>query len=109
VGNDRVNEIIPKTWERKIIRNIYGQIKDKNGWIIRTHDELQVMHRKPNIVTTIKVRRLEWAGHVVRMSDDRTVKILFLGKEVEEESRRQICMGYHSEGDTGETIMTVCR
>jgi hypothetical protein len=27
-----------------------------------------------NIVTTIKVRRLEWAGHLVRMSDDRTIK-----------------------------------
>jgi hypothetical protein len=32
-------------------------------------DELQAMYKKPNIVTTIKVRRLEWAGHVVRMSD----------------------------------------
>jgi hypothetical protein len=40
------------------------------------------MCRKPNIVTTIKVRRLEWAGHVVRMSGDRTVKKLFLGKPV---------------------------
>jgi hypothetical protein len=32
------------------------------------------------MVTTIKVRRLEWAGHLVRMSDDRTVKEVFLGK-----------------------------
>jgi hypothetical protein len=38
------------------------------------------MYRKTNIVTTIKVRRLEWAGHVVRMSDDRTVKKVFLGQ-----------------------------
>jgi hypothetical protein len=38
------------------------------------------MYRKQNIVTTIKVRRLEWAGHLVRMSDDRTVKKVFLGK-----------------------------
>jgi hypothetical protein len=35
---------------------------------------------KPNIVTTIKVKRLQWAGYVVRMSDDRTVKAVFLGK-----------------------------
>jgi hypothetical protein len=40
------------------------------------------MYRKPNIVTTLKVRRLEWAGHVVRMSDDRTEKKVFLGKPV---------------------------
>jgi hypothetical protein len=26
------------------------------------------------------VRRLEWAGHMVRMSYDRTVKKVFLGK-----------------------------
>jgi hypothetical protein len=38
------------------------------------------MYRKPNIVTTMKVRRLEWAGHVVRMSDDRAVKTEFVGK-----------------------------
>jgi hypothetical protein len=44
------------------------------------HDELQVMYRTPNIVRTIKVRRLEWAGHLVRMSDGRTVKKVFLGK-----------------------------
>ena len=65
---------------RKIIRKIYGPIKDQNGSRIRTNDELQVMYRIPNIVTTIKVRRLEWAGHLVRMSDDRTVKKVFLGK-----------------------------
>jgi hypothetical protein len=38
------------------------------------------MCRKPNIATTIRVKILEWAGHVVRMSDDRTVKKVFLGK-----------------------------
>jgi hypothetical protein len=89
---------------------------------------LQVTYRKPNIVTTIKVRRLEWAGNLVRISDDRTVKKVFLGKpdgrrkagrpklrwldctendlksmgvkEMEEESRRQIRIGYHSEEGT---------
>jgi hypothetical protein len=54
--------------------------KKQNGWRIRTNDEFQVLYRKPNIVTTITVRRLEWAGHVVRTSDDRTAKKLFLGK-----------------------------
>jgi hypothetical protein len=70
-----------KAWERKVIRNICGPIKDQNGWRIRTNDELQVMCRKSNIVTTIQVRRLEWAGHLVRMFDDKTVKQVFLGKK----------------------------
>jgi hypothetical protein len=34
---------------------------------------------KPNIVTTIKVR-IERTGHLKRMSDDGTVKKVFLGK-----------------------------
>jgi hypothetical protein len=38
------------------------------------------MYRKQNIVTTIKVRRLERAGHLVKMSDDRTAKTVFLVK-----------------------------
>jgi hypothetical protein len=31
-------------------------------------------------ITAIKVRRLEWAGRLVRTSDDRTVKEVFLEK-----------------------------
>jgi hypothetical protein len=38
------------------------------------------MYRKLNIVTTLEVRRLEWVGHVVRVSDDRTEKKVFVGK-----------------------------
>jgi hypothetical protein len=57
-----------------------GSVKDQNGWRIRTNDELQAVYRQPDIVTTIKVRRLERAGHLVRMPDDRTVKKAFLGK-----------------------------
>ena len=37
------------------------------------------MYWKPNIVTTMKVRRLEWAGLLLRIADDRTVKKAFLG------------------------------
>jgi hypothetical protein len=88
------------------------------------------------IVTTIKVRRLEWAGHVVRMSDGRTVKKVFVGipdgrrkagspklrwldctendlKSMGVKRWRKkaedICMGYHCEGGTGLTIRTVYR
>ena len=49
------------TWEQKILRKIYGPIKHKNGWRILTNNELQVMYRTPNNVTTIKVRTQDWA------------------------------------------------
>jgi hypothetical protein len=85
------------------------------------------MYRKPNTATTIKVRKMDRAGHLARTSDGRTVKTVFLGKpdgrrkagrpklrwwactenglkEMEEESRRRIRMGCHSEGGTGSTV-----
>ena len=38
------------------------------------------MYRKTNILTTIKGRRLEYVGQLVRMSDDRNLKKVILGK-----------------------------
>jgi hypothetical protein len=46
-----------------------------------------VTYRKADIVTTIKVRKLELAGHLVRMSNDKAVKKVFLGKQKEEEKQ----------------------
>jgi hypothetical protein len=69
-----------KTWEPKIVRKIYGPIEDQNGWKKRNNDELQVGYRKTNIVTTKNVRTQERAGHLLRMSDDRTVRKVLLGK-----------------------------
>jgi len=51
--------------ERKRLRKIHGPVRDPNGWRVRTNDELQVMCGKPNTVT-IKVRRLEWVGYLIR-------------------------------------------
>lgn len=53
--------------------DIWGR-KDHNDWRIRTKDKLQLMYGKPNIETPINVRKLWRAGHLVRMSDCRTVK-----------------------------------
>jgi hypothetical protein len=39
---------------------------------------LQVAYGKTNAVTAMKVRRLEWAGHVERMSAGSTVKKVIL-------------------------------
>jgi hypothetical protein len=66
-------------WERKILRKVYSPKRDTNGWRIRTNKELQDQYRSADIVTSIKVRRLEWAGHVVRMDYERMEKREFLG------------------------------
>ncbi|PSN46191.1 hypothetical protein C0J52_18541 [Blattella germanica] len=56
-------------WERKILRKIYGPIKDKNGWRIRSNSELTQLYKKPNIITLIKAKRIEWIGHMCSPSD----------------------------------------
>jgi hypothetical protein len=68
-----------RVWERKILRKVYGPKRDTNGRRIRTNKVLQDQYRSADVITSIKVRRLEWAGHVVRMDDERVVKTVFLG------------------------------
>jgi hypothetical protein len=75
--SERMEEAL-RVWERKILRKVYGPKRDTNVWRIRTNKELQDKYRCANIVTSIKVRQLEWAGNV-RMDDERMVKTVFLG------------------------------
>ena len=51
------------TWERKILRKINGPTKENGQWRIKTNLEL-IKYKSQDIVTVIKIRRLEWIGHV---------------------------------------------
>jgi hypothetical protein len=51
-------------------------------WTIKTNVELMTKYKAPYIVNVIKIRRLEWLGHVVRMNETRYVKKSFEGKLV---------------------------
>ena len=68
------------TWERKILRKIYGPKKENGQWRIKTNTELITKYKSQDIVTVIKIRRLEWLGHVIRMNETRSVKKIFEGK-----------------------------
>ena len=41
---------------------------------------LMTKYKTPDIVSIIKIRRLEWLGHMVRMNETRSVKKIFEGK-----------------------------
>jgi hypothetical protein len=68
------------TWERKIMRKIYGPTKEKGQCRIRNNAELITKHKSQDIVTVIKIRRLEWLGHVIRINETRSVKKILEGK-----------------------------
>jgi hypothetical protein len=57
------------------------KLKSEQGiWRIRSNQDIQNMYKSPDIVVEIKVRRLELSGHVVRMEDNRLLKMVFNAK-----------------------------
>jgi hypothetical protein len=74
------SENAPSIFERKILRRIYDTVQDKGQWRIRYNKELYELYGEPNIVTCIKLKRLQWAGHVQRMERTRIPKKVFKAK-----------------------------
>jgi hypothetical protein len=66
-------------WERKILRKIYGSIYENGYWRIKMNQEIYNKFKSPNIVSVIKIRRLQWPGYV-RMDGVGIVKKLMKGK-----------------------------
>ena len=58
------------TFERKILRRIYGPTHERGCWRPRCNNELYSLYNKPYIEEDIKIRRLEWAGHIIRMEEE---------------------------------------
>ena len=57
-----------RVFENKVLRKIFGPKRaDQSGEWRRLHNgELHDLYGKPDIIRTIKFRRLRWAGHVTR-------------------------------------------
>jgi hypothetical protein len=67
-------------FERKILRRIYGPIQEEGRWHLRWNNELCSLYKDLNIVDDIKIRRLGWAGHIIRMEDERIPKMVLNGR-----------------------------
>jgi hypothetical protein len=74
------DEISLRTWERKVLRKIYGPVYDNGIWRIKTNKELMALYQELDIVAEIKKARLRWLGHVERMSEDRVINKLYMSK-----------------------------
>ena len=63
-----------RIFERKILRKIFGPVRDKDGsWRIRMNHELNEFIENADIVRFIK-SRIAWLGHVMRMDEKRIPK-----------------------------------
>jgi hypothetical protein len=71
------------TWDRKILRKIYGLPCGSGSWRIEMNQEIDYKFKSPDIVTVVKVRQFEWLGHAVRLDGERAVNMLLKGKQGE--------------------------
>ena len=71
---NKSNENTVAMWGRKILRRIFGPVKENGVWRISTDQELMNLYREPDIISGIRKGRLRCLGHVERMSEERTVK-----------------------------------
>ncbi|GFV95371.1 uncharacterized protein TNCV_4573731 [Trichonephila clavipes] len=63
--------------ERKILKFIFGGIQENGTWRRRSNLEIYQSYKESDIVNFIKTQRINWAGYVVRMDEDRTTKKVF--------------------------------
>jgi hypothetical protein len=68
------------TFGKKILRRIYCPTHEGGCWRPRWNKELYSLYKEPNIVEDIKIRRLEWTGHIMRMEEERILKKTLNGK-----------------------------
>jgi hypothetical protein len=63
-----------RVFEYRVLR-IFGPKRDRvtGGWRKLHNEELHNLYSSPNIIRSIKSRRMRWAGHVARMGEKRNV------------------------------------
>jgi hypothetical protein len=76
----RADELRFGVFEKKILRRIYGPICEEPTWRSRYNEELYRLYDEIDLVTTIKITRLRWAGHIVRMQDNLPFKKITMDK-----------------------------
>jgi hypothetical protein len=69
-------------YEDMLPRRIFGPRRDEVTveWRSLHNEELNDLYSSPNIVRVVKSRRMRWAGHVVRMGEERGVYRVLVGK-----------------------------
>jgi hypothetical protein len=67
------------TWERKVLRKIFGPVNERNVWRIKSNQERRCMYQDLDLVTTVRKSRLQWLGHVHRMSSQKGPKMALEG------------------------------
>jgi hypothetical protein len=76
-----------RVFERKVLRRIYGPVREGERWRIRSNRELEEILKGEDIVRFVKSRWLAWLGHVEQMDEERMPRKLLHGRT---EGRRRL-------------------
>jgi hypothetical protein len=68
------------TWERKVLRRIFGPVNDTGIWRKISIEEFADLYKETYLATVIKTLRLKWLGHASRMEEQRGPKKALEGK-----------------------------
>jgi hypothetical protein len=68
IGHSFQNRLFPSVFPTKIFH-----------LFLFRNNELYSLYKEPNIVVDIKIRRLEWVGHIIRMEEERIPKKVLNG------------------------------
>jgi hypothetical protein len=68
------DENILRTFKKKIIRRIYGPVKQGMERRTRNNEKIDNILGKEDVVRFVKARRISWIGHVERMEDSKMHK-----------------------------------
>ena len=71
-----------RVFENRVLRKIFGAKKDEitGEWRKLHNAELYVVYSSPNIIRSLKSRRLRWAGHVALMDQSINAYRVLVGK-----------------------------
>jgi hypothetical protein len=69
-------------FEKKVPRKMFVPKRHEvaGDWRKLHNEELHNLYSSPNIIRTIKSRRMRWAGHVARMGETRNSYRILVGK-----------------------------
>jgi len=63
-----------RAFSSDIITLSYGPTQERGHWHPRWNSELYSLYNEPNIAEDIKIRRLGWAAHIIRIKKERIPK-----------------------------------
>ena len=71
-----------RVFENRVLRIIFGpkKVEVTGEWRKLHNEELNDLYSSPNIIRTIKSRRIRWAEHVARVEEGGGVYRVLVGK-----------------------------